>query len=97
LASADAYGHVFIWDVRNCAVSSQVDLGPHSVNKLAFDPGSSIVACAANDGLVKVYEIENEQVTTLTGHEDAVQTVIFDHNGEFMLSGGSDNLIKVWS
>ena len=97
LASADAYGHLILWDVRNCAISTKVDLGPHAINKLAFDPGSNVVACASNDGLVKVFEIENEQVTTLTGHEDAVQTVIFDRNGEFMLSGGSDSYVKVWS
>jgi len=97
LASADAYGHVYLWDIRTCSISSKIDLGPHAINKIAFDPGSSVVACASNDGLVKIYEIENEQVTTLTGHEDAVQTVIFDRQGEFMLSGGSDSLVKVWS
>jgi len=97
LASGDAYGHLYIWDIRKCAVTSKVDIGPHSVNKIAFDPGSNVVSCASNDGLVRIYEMENEQVTTLTGHEDAVQAVIFDVNGEFMVSGGSDSQVKIWS
>lgn len=97
VASGDAYGHLYIWDVRKCAVTSKVDIGPHSINKIAFDPGSNVVSCASDDGLVRIYEIDNKQVTTLTGHEDAVQAVIFDINGEFMVSGGSDSQVKIWS
>lgn len=31
------------------------------------------------------------------GHEDAVQCLMFDKSGEFMVSGGSDNTIRIWS
>ena len=37
------------------------------------------------------------QVTTLTGHEDAVQTIAFDQSGEYLLSGGSDATVRIWS
>lgn len=97
LASADAYGVLNIWDVRNADILTSTDIGPHSINKVAFDPGSNVVACACNDGLVKLYEIETGNVTLLTGHEDAVQTVIFDKSGEYLLSGSSDTTVKLWS
>lgn len=97
LASCDAYGVVKLWDVRNTTVSATVDLGPHPVNRVAFDPGSSIVAAASNDGLVRMYEVASGHVTTLDAHDDSVQTVIFDRNGEYMLSGGSDAMFKLWS
>lgn len=37
------------------------------------------------------------QITSLAGHEDAVQCLIFDVGGEFMVSGGSDNVVRIWS
>ena len=37
------------------------------------------------------------QISSLVGHEDAVQCLIFDRTGEFMVSGGSDCTVRVWS
>ena len=37
------------------------------------------------------------QTSSLVGHEDAVQCVIFDKSGEFMVSGGSDLTVRIWS
>ena len=37
------------------------------------------------------------QVTTLVGHDDAVQSVVFDKSGEFMVSGGTDCTVRIWS
>lgn len=31
------------------------------------------------------------------GHEDAVQSVLFDNAGKFILTCGSDNTFRVWS
>lgn len=72
-------------------------MGPHPVNRMAFDPGSSVVAAASNDGVAKIYEISTGHITPLSSHDDAVQTVLFDRNGEYMVSGSSDSTVKVWS
>ena len=88
---------VKLWDIRNAAVLATTDFGPHPVNRVAFDPGSTVVAAASNDGLVKMYEISTGHVSVLTGHEDAVQTVLFDRNCEYLISGSSDTTVKVWS
>ena len=72
-------------------------MGPHPVNRVAFDPASSIVATASDDGVVRIYDIERIKSSVLSGHEDAVQTVMFDRNGEYLLSGGSDMAVKMWS
>lgn len=86
-----------VWDVRNACIAASIDVGPHSINRVAFDLGSNVVACASNDGLVKLYEIETGNVTVLTGHEDAVQAAIFDRSGEYLLSCSSDATVKLWS
>ena len=36
-------------------------------------------------------------MSSLTGHEDAVNCVKFNLNGSFLLSGGNDNTLIVWS
>ena len=97
LASCDAYGVVNLWDVRTISVLASTDLGPQPVNRVAFDPGSSVIAAASNGGDIKMYEIASGNVTSLTGHDDAVQTVLCDLNAEYLVSGSSDTTINIWS
>jgi len=97
LASCDAYGVVKLWDVKSACVMGSVDMGPHPANRVAFDAASSVLAVASNDGTVKMLDIQTLDVTQLSGHSDAVQSVIFDRNGEYLMSGGSDGDVKIWS
>lgn len=97
VASCDAYGVVKLWDVRTVGCMASMDLGPHPANRVAFDPSGTVLAIASNDGAVKMYEVATGKVTHLTGHEDAVQSVLFDRAGEFLLSAGSDGTIRIWS
>ncbi|XP_033102274.1 sperm-associated antigen 16 protein-like [Anneissia japonica] len=97
LASCDSYGVIKLWDVRTCAPMTSIDVGPHPANKVAFDPSSSVLAIASSDSTVKMFEIASGQVSNLTGHEDAVQSVIFDRTGDFLVSGGSDSTVRIWS
>ncbi|CAH1774349.1 unnamed protein product [Owenia fusiformis] len=97
VASCDSYGIIKLWDVRTVAPMTSLDVGPHPANRVAFDPSGSIVAVASNDGSVKMYEVASGQVTSLVGHEDAAQSTIFDRNGEFLVSGGSDCTVRIWS
>ncbi|KAJ8035607.1 Sperm-associated antigen 16 protein [Holothuria leucospilota] len=97
VASCDSYGVVKMWDNRTCALISSIDTGPHPANRVAFDGSGSVLAIASNDGTVKILDISSGQVSTLDGHEDSVQTVLFDKTGDFLVSGGSDNTIRIWS
>ena len=42
-------------------------------------------------------EISTGDVTTLAGHDDAVQAVLFDILGQYLLSGSSDGSVCIWS
>ncbi|XP_063059457.1 sperm-associated antigen 16 protein [Engraulis encrasicolus] len=97
IGSCDSYGVVKLWDVRKVSAMLSVDTGPHPANQVAFSPCSRTLAVASNDSAVKTIEVASSQVTSLVGHEDAVQSVIFDHKGEILMSGGSDGAILVWS
>ena len=78
-------------------VLTTLDFGPHPGNRVAFDPSTTVLAIASNDGMVKMFDISGGNVVSLTGHEDAVQTAVFDRNGEFLMSGASDGTIRIWA
>ncbi|XP_055036235.2 sperm-associated antigen 16 protein [Misgurnus anguillicaudatus] len=97
VASCDSFGVVKLWDVRNVSAMVTVDTGPHPSNQVAFSPNGRMLAVASNDGCVKMVEIASLHVSSLTGHDDAVQSVIFDHKGQYLLSAGSDGEILIWA
>ncbi|KAK2140802.1 hypothetical protein LSH36_1240g00010 [Paralvinella palmiformis] len=39
----------------------------------------------------------NMKMSTLSGHEDAVQCLVFDRTGDMLVSGGSDLTARIWS
>lgn len=48
--------------------------------------------------VIHSFQIDSEvvPVAELRGHEDAVQAVSFDPNGNFMVSGSSDSTFRIW-
>ncbi|GAA6086459.1 sperm-associated antigen 16 protein [Tachysurus ichikawai] len=97
IASCDSYGIVKLWDVRNISALATVDTGPHPSNQVAFSPNGQTLAVASNDHEVKLVELASLHVSSLLGHNDAVESVIFDHKGEHLLSAGYDGEIFIWS
>lgn len=97
IASCDSYGILKVWDVRSMSAMMTVDTGPHPSNQVAFSPNGQVLAVASNDHEVKLVEVASSQVSSLLGHNEAVQSVLFDHKGEYLLSAGYDGGIFIWS
>lgn len=98
LASCDADGVLKQWDVRMVAEVSTVAVSKHPANKCAYDSSSLVLAVASDDGKVRCFNSSNgEALCELAGHEDAVQGVIFDKGGQYLMSCGSDNTFRMWA
>ncbi|KAI5622263.1 sperm-associated antigen 16 protein [Silurus asotus] len=97
IASCDSYGIVKLWDVRSILDMATVDTGPHPSNQVAFSPNGHVLAVASNNHDVKLVEVASLNVSSLLGHNDAVQSVVFDHKGEHLFSAGHDGDIFIWS
>ena len=98
IASTDADGAVKLWDVRMVAERDQLSDGPHPANKCAFDRSGNILAVTSDDGTVTCYDLEEgKEGVVLRGHEDAVQAVVFDPFGKYMVTCGSDATFRLWS
>ncbi|GAQ78248.1 WD-40 repeat domain-containing protein [Klebsormidium nitens] len=98
IASVDADGVVKLWDVRMVTERLTINVGPHPANKAAFDPSGEVLAIASEDGSIKCFQAHDSvPICELRGHEDAVQCLVFDNAGKYLVSGGSDHTFRLWS
>ncbi len=90
MASCDTDGHVKFWDIRQPTQLDSIDFGPHSANKLSFDPSGQVLAVAGNDGTIRVYHSkERNKSRNIVAHEDAAQSVLFDRSGDYLVTASS--------
>ncbi|CAN1269701.1 Transcriptional corepressor LEUNIG_HOMOLOG [Linum perenne] len=65
--------------------------------QVRFQPGMGQLLAAASDKVVSIFDVETDRQThAFQGHEDMVNYISWDANGE-LLASVSQNLVKVWS
>ena len=63
--SCDSLGIVKFWDVRKVSVIETHDFGPYSANSVTFNPLSTMIVAASDDGSIKSYNIQSQHVNFL--------------------------------
>lgn len=63
IASCDSLGIIKFWDVRKVAVIETHDFGPYSANSVTFNPLSTMIVAASDDGSIKSYNIQSQHVS----------------------------------
>ena len=68
-----------------------------AVQSVAFSPAdNAVVASAGGHNTIKLWNVREDTVKTLTGHTDTVNSVAFSPGGRLLVSGSADGTIKIW-
>jgi len=69
-----------------------------SVLSIAFSPCNKQLASGAEDGSIRIWNLENFQcIQIIKKHKKAVNCLQFSPNGNFLASASWDNTIKLWN
>jgi WD40 repeat protein/serine/threonine protein kinase len=84
------------WDTTNGA--QLAEFAPHTDDVYAVSSNNNLIASASADGTIVVIDIEtNETRYSLADHTAPVHSIDFSPDGRFLLSGGDDTRIILWS
>ena len=68
-----------------------------SVQTIAYSPTNpSLIASAGTNGEIKLWDLQNDRVTTFRGHANPVNAMTFSPNGRRLVSGSDDYTFRVW-
>jgi sperm-associated antigen 16 protein len=88
---------VKVWDIRMVSELASIETGSHPVNKITLDRAGKRAICGSDDSTIKVIDLQSfSLVTSLNGHDDAVQCVGLSPNDAFLVSGSSDASFRIW-
>ena len=96
LASGSADTTIKIWNVE----TGECQLNLNALNKvmsIAFHPNGRMLV-SGDDKLIKLWDLETgELIQTFEGHTGTVLSLVFDSEGNTIISSGIDSTIKIWS
>ncbi len=96
---ASRSGQLTLWNVADGSLAHQfVDAHSDTVYGIEFSPDSKLLASAAADKFVKVFDIATRQfVRSFEGHTHHVMDVSWKGDRTTLASAGADNAMKIWN
>nr|WP_199339654.1 NB-ARC domain-containing protein [Nostoc sp. FACHB-892] len=97
LATGDADGKTYLWQVENGKLLFTFTGHSSWVKSVAFSPDGQILASGSDDQTVKLWDVQDGKcLTTLQGHSNWVRSVAFSPDGRILASGSEDQTVKLW-
>lgn len=92
------YHSVQIWSLISNKKLSSVDDNSFRGFAIKYSPDGKILAVGSGEGEIKLFDPESlKSKYTLIGHFKPVLSVDFNKENKYLVSGSSDQMIKVWN
>ncbi|XP_067239450.1 WD repeat-containing protein 20 isoform X1 [Chanodichthys erythropterus] len=73
-------------------------VGEGAVNEFAFSPDGKFLACAGQDGFLRVFCFDTAELQgTMKSYFGGLLCVCWSPDGRYIVTGGEDDLVTVWS
>jgi WD40 repeat protein len=77
---------------------ARLDGHEKKVSSVRFNPNSTRVASASDDGTVRLWDSESgAELLVLEGHQGPVTSVAFSSDGQDLISASVDGTVRIWS
>ncbi len=96
IATASDDNTAIVWNPENGAILHTFSRHDGPVNDLAFDPTNNYLATASDDRIVRLFDLETEEITAVFRHDASVRAIAFNPSGTVLVSGGDDGLLYSW-
>ncbi|KAL8544162.1 hypothetical protein ACS0TY_004626 [Phlomoides rotata] len=94
------FASLTVWNMRTWKAMTVLPLGkdPPAITSLSFNHNGKILAAAATDGLIHMFDMSaGQQVTGWPAHDSAISSILFGHDETSIFSLGTDGNIFEWS
>jgi len=79
------------------AYKKQLYRGTVSVHEVLVSPNGTHVAVVSEGNSIKYVNMEDiSKINLLSGHSKPVKSICFSPAGEYLVSAGTDGLLKIW-
>jgi WD40 repeat protein len=89
---------IMLWDLESGSSPSRLSVGGQNANGIAFSSDGRVLAAAASDGAVTLWDVEAGQQlgSPLRAHGGAALSVDFARDGATVASAGTDGTLRLW-
>lgn len=89
---------IIVWRTDSVKTLAKFDYFIQPVSRVSFFPGDKYIFCADGSGMLKVYNFQNKSMLEQKQiHEGAVKDMYINPTLGFMVTSGSDKIVKWWN
>ncbi len=92
-------GKIAKWSIEEARPIESLYLSNQSLRSIAYSKQHNVIAIGASDNSIYILDINSFEIqkTITNAHKNSIFKVIFDPSGKYLLSGGRDAQLNIWS
>ncbi|MEI7770385.1 MAG: TIR domain-containing protein [Chloroflexales bacterium] len=103
LLAIAAGAQIFLWDLQDGRMRSQIRGHGGPISALAFSPDERSLASAGHDRSIRLWRTGDDPaalasplLASVPAHPDQVTSVAFSPDGALLATGGADRAVRIW-